>query len=174
MPGFTRLEDPAPFFLRAPEPHDEPPEDEADEPTVHDEDEPRGRDLFDPAPANDIAGDDPVRDDPAAQTDRQRERLVIDDSAVFEFVAPAVQPLPPPAQGGLFTLVALAVLGLIFFGGGVFWATNARPVASSAWFGPRLVGGLAGIAGVGFFVVAIYFLLDRLGRASERRARRRQ
>ena len=82
-----------------------------------------------------------------------------------------VQPLPAPAQGGLLTLVALAVLGLVFFGGGIFWATNARPAASAMWLGPRLVGGLAGIAGVGFFVVAIYFLLDRLGRASERRAR---
>jgi hypothetical protein len=47
-------------------------------------------------------------------------------------------------------------------------------MASSVWLGPRLVGGLAGIAGVGFFVVAIYFLLDRLGRASERRARQRR
>ena len=99
---------------------------------------------------------------------------MIDDSAPYEFIAPPVQPLPAPAQGGVLTLVALAVLGLIFFGGGIFWATNARPMASSVWLGPRLVGGLAGIAGVGFFVVAIYFLLDRLGRASERRARQRR
>ena len=71
----------------------------------------------------------------------------------------------------MLTLVALAVLGLIFFGGGIFWATYARPMTGAHILGPRLVGGLAGIAGVGFFVVAVYLLLDRLGRASEHRAR---
>jgi lysozyme len=169
MPGFAALEDPVPFFLRAPEPEDEPPEAETDEVLDDDADQPQGRDLFDPAPANDMVEDDPT-DEPASS----RERLLIDDTVPFEIVPPAVQPLPTARQGGIFTLVALAVLGLIFFGGGIFWATNARPVAASAWLGPRLVGGLAGIAGVGFFVVAIYFLLDRLGRASERRARQRR
>ena len=67
------------------------------------------------------------------------------------------------------TLVALAAFGLIFFGGGIFWATYAR--GGAGVLGPRLVGGLAGIAGVGFFVVAVYLLLDRLGRAAERQAR---
>ncbi|MDB5464225.1 MAG: lysozyme family protein [Phenylobacterium sp.] len=173
LPGFTPLEDPVPFFLRAPEPQDEPSEaDEADEPADEEDQEaaPRGRDLFDTAPANDAAEAVPAEPEEA----RYPSRLVIDDSAPYEFIAPPVQPLPAPTQGGVLTLVALAVLGLIFFGGGIFWATNARPVASSVWLGPRLVGGLAGIAGVGFFVVAIYFLLDRLGRASERRARQRR
>ena len=61
----------------------------------------------------------------------------------------------------------------IFFGGGIFWATYARPTVEAHLFSPRLVGGLAGVAGVGFFVVAVYLLLDRLGRASEREARPR-
>jgi lysozyme len=168
-PGFAALEDPMPFFLRAPEPEDEPPEAETDETLAADADQPQSRDLFDPASTNDLA-----EHDAAQEPGGRRERLLIDDSVPFEFVPPPVQPLPAPSQGGMFTLVALAVLGLIFFGGGLFWAANARPVASSAWLGPRLVGGLAGIAGVGFFVVAIYFLLDRLGRASERRARQRR
>ncbi|WP_372785651.1 lysozyme [Phenylobacterium sp.] len=173
MPSFAPLEDPVPFFLRAPEPQDETPEAETDDAERDEANEHRGRDLFDPAPANDLA-DNRAEDEAADGAESQRERTVIDDSAPFEFVPPAVQPLPPPSQGGMLTLVALAVLGLIFFGGGIFWAANARPVANSEWFGPRLVGGLAGIAGVGFFVVAIYFLLDRLGRASERRARQRR
>ena len=84
-----------------------------------------------------------------------------------------MRPLPERPEGGLLTLVALAVLGLIFFGGGIFWATYARPSAEPHLFSPRLVGGLAGVAGVGFFVVAVYLLLDRLGRASEREARSR-
>jgi lysozyme len=78
-----------------------------------------------------------------------------------------VQPLPVRPEGGVLTLVALAALGLIFFGGGIFWATYARPIAGSQLLGPRIVGGLAGVAGVGFFVVAVYLLLDRLGRAAE-------
>jgi len=172
LPGFLPLEDPMPSFLRAPEAQPQEPE---DEPAVEDDDEPRGRDLFDPVPANDLAGEASETDSGQREDDESyRARLVIDDAAPYEFVPPVVQPLPAQTQGGILTLVALAVLGLIFFGGGIFWATNARPVATSVWLGPRLVGGLAGIAGVGFFVVAIYFLLDRLGRASERRARERR
>ena len=175
LPAFTPLEDPMPSFLRSADAADEAEPDDADELAARErdeEDEPRGRDLFD------STTDDLIED--AAEDEREdegapgRARLVIDDSAPYEFVAPPVQSLPPSSQGGMLTLVALAVLGLIFFGGGVFWAANARPVTGSEWLGPRLVGGLAGIAGVGFFVVAIYFLLDRLGRASERRARQRR
>ena len=97
--------------------------------------------------------------------------MLIDDTTPFEFDAPMVQPLPERPEGGALTLVALAVLGLIFFGGGIFWATYAS--AGGGLMGPRLVGGLAGIAGVGFFVVAVYLLLERLGRAAERDARDR-
>jgi len=177
LPGFLPLEDPMPSFLRAPEAAEDEPEEFEEEPAV-DDDEPRGRDLFDPALADDPAADGGERSEAAfaedADDEPSRGRLVIDDAAPYEFVPPVVQPLPAPTQGGVLTLVALAVLGLVFFGGGIFWATNARPVANSIWLGPRLVGGLAGIAGVGFFVVAIYFLLDRLGRVSERRARDRR
>jgi lysozyme len=164
-------EEPPPAFLRAPE--GEP---EADEPPVEAQaDGPENRDLFDAAPAY-----DPIEDDGAesevgygGRDDFGRDRFIIDDSAPYDFVAPVVQPLPERPEGGVLTLVALAVLGLVFFGGGIFWATYARPVAGSRILGPHTVGGLAGIAGVGFFVVAVYILLDRLGRASERQARRR-
>ena len=83
-----------------------------------------------------------------------------------------MQPLPVQPQGGVLSLVALAILGLVFFAGGVFWATNARPSLEQPWLDPRIVGWLAGIAGIGFFVVALYLLLQRLGEASEQRARR--
>jgi hypothetical protein len=39
--------------------------------------------------------------------------------------------------------------------------------------GPVVVGWLAGIAGVIFFAVALFLLLQRLGQASERAARTR-
>jgi lysozyme len=171
------FEDPVPFFLRAPEPE---PEDgvkpiatwtshpELDDPEAAE----RGGDLFE-APEPDGV-EDPAAEDEAGYEDGEpfeRDRVLIDDSAPFEFDAPAVQPLPERPEGGLLTLVALAALGLIFFGGGIFWATYAHTGAPGGLFGPRLVGGLAGVAGVGFFVVAVYLLLDRLGRAAERDAR---
>jgi lysozyme len=92
----------------------------------------------------------------------------------FEFLKPTAQPLPEQPKAGLFALLFLALAGLAFFAGGVFWATNARPVVGPAWLDPRLVGWLAGAAGVGFFAVAIYLLLQRLGRTSEQAGRGRR
>lgn len=168
------FEDPVPFFLRAPEPEAEAQESRPLEPwrsRVEIEDEPLRGGLFD-EPAHDriegaAAAEDTLDDDDPFLSDG----VVIDDAAPVEFEAPVVQPLPGRPQGGVLTLVALAVLGLIFFGGGIFWATYAR---AGGVMGPRLVGGLAGIAGVGFFVVAVYLLLDRLGRSAERLARERR
>jgi lysozyme len=170
----SQLEDPVPFFLRAPEPEPEASED--GHPRVEDEEEgPESHDLFHPAPGfRDADHDEEVEAAyEEADDEADRDRFVIDDIAPFDFGPPVVRPLPERPEGGLLTLVALAVLGLIFFGGGIFWATYARPTVEAHLFSPRLVGGLAGVAGVGFFVVAVYLLLDRLGRASEREARSR-
>jgi lysozyme len=174
------LEDPVPFFLRAPEADPELPE--GDDPQVQDEEEgPESHDLFRPPPPefrdadeDDEAGEyDEDEPDYDEADDPGRDRYVIDDLAPYDFGAPVARPLPERPEGGLLTLIGLAVLGLVFFGGGIFWATYARATAQSHLFSPRLVGGLAGVAGVGFFVVAVYLLLDRLGRASEREARSR-
>lgn len=173
-------EDPVPFFLRAPE---QPPEDEIkpivtwdSHPQLDDaEDAPEGGDLFAPnGPEEPDGVEDPAAEDEAGYEDGEpfeRDRVLIDDTTPYEFDAPMVQPLPERPEGSLLTLMALAALGLIFFGGGIFWATYAHTGATGGFFGPRLVGGLAGVAGVGFFVVAVYLLLDRLGRAAERDAR---
>jgi lysozyme len=168
------FEDPVPFFLRAPEP-ESPPAQSPLEPwraRVETEDTgPRGGSLFDD-PAADFIEEAALEDETLYDDDPfLPDRMVIDDAAPFAFDAAAVQPLPERPQGGLLTLAALAVLGLTFFGGGIFWATYAR--GGGGLLGPRLVGGLAGIAGVCFFVVAVYLLLDRLGRAAERQAHRR-
>ncbi len=163
-------DDPVPFFLRTADP--EPEKLEPADPLVEAEEMgPESRDLFGAPEANDFFEDDGPPDydrhDPFG-----RRRFAIDDRSPFDFVPPTVQPLPERPEGGILTLVALAVLGLVFFGGGIFWATYARPMPEIYLLGPRLVGGLAGIAGIGFFVVAVYLLLDRLSRATERRARR--
>ncbi|MGZ6018795.1 MAG: lysozyme [Phenylobacterium sp.] len=178
-PAPAPFEDPVPFFLRAPEPEAEAEDQvrpiatwsshpELDEAEAAAE---QGGDLF-AAPEPDGV-EDPAAEDEAGFEDGEpfdRDRVLIDDTTPYEFDAPVVQPLPERPEGGLLTLIALAALGLIFFGGGIFWATYAH-TGPTGLFGPRLVGGLAGIAGVGFFVVAVYLLLDRLGRAAERNAR---
>ena len=161
------------------------------------EDDLRGPDLFDPSPA---PGDDGLEAEPAVSPtpandpDHQPAEdldtdlaflsrgpdyahevpFKIDPSEAIEFVAPAVEPLPEQPRGGFLTLVASAVLGLAFFGGGVFWATNARPMAGSMWLDPRVVGWLAVLSGIGFFTVSAFLLLERLGQASERSARERR
>jgi lysozyme len=132
-------------------------------------DEPAGPDLFDePTAANDLMADVEQfgRDDGAP-------RLVIDDAAPFDFGAAVPRPLPEQPKNGLLSLVALAILGLAFFAGGVFWATNARASLEPAVFSPMVVGWLAGVAGVIFFAVAVFLLLQRLGQVSERAARTR-
>jgi lysozyme len=166
------FEDPVPFFLRAPEPDAEPEAASDEAPHADAEDEgPESHDLFTPAEADEPAFNSLEADDEHGA--RERERFIIDDQTPYEFSPPVVQPLPERLEGSILTLVALAVLGLTFFGGGIFWASYARPSLEPHFFGPRMVGGLAGIAGVGFFVVAVYLLLDRLGRAAEHQARHR-
>jgi lysozyme len=120
---------------------------------------PPSGELFAPLPAaNDAATAEPL----SATFDG--ERVLIDDTAPFEFTAPVVQPLPTQARGGPLSLVVLAVIGLAFFGGGVFWALNARGAPGTGLVTPLLVGWLAGVAGVGLFSVAVFLLLQRMGR----------
>lgn len=96
-------------------------------------------------------------------------RVLIDDNAVHDFIPARVAPLPRKKEtGGLSTDLVLALLGLAFFGFGVFWGLNARAGAAGGGASPLLVAWAAGVAGVGFFVVAVFRLLERLGRMSER------
>lgn len=97
-------------------------------------------------------------------------RILIDDTAVHEFIPARVTPLPRrKADGGLTTDLVLALLGLAFFGFGLFWGLNARAGAAVGGVAaPLLVAWAAGVAGVGFFVVAVFRLLERLDRMSER------
>jgi lysozyme len=131
---------------------------------------PPAGDLFEPPPAANDAATAAARAAPAepateaAAAPTNGERVLIDDTAPFEFTAPIVHPLPTEPRGGPVSLVMLAVIGLAFFGGGVFWALNAHGVAGGGVVTPLLVGWLAGIAGVGLFSVAVFLLLQRLAR----------
>lgn len=114
-----------------------------------------------PEPANDAQL--------VTETASETRRVLIDDNAVHEFIPARVAPLPRRKQnGGLATDLVLALLGLAFFGFGVFWGLNARTATTESGSGPLLVAWAAGVAGVGFFVVAVFRLLERLGRMSER------
>jgi len=115
-----------------------------------------------PQPANDatrVVGDEP-----------EPPRVLIDDTAVHEFIPARVAPLPRKAEkSGLVTDLVLALLGLAFFGFGLFWGLNARAASAAGAGGSSLVvAWAAGLAGIGFFAVAVFRLLERLGRMSER------
>jgi lysozyme len=178
---------PPPFVLEPPEFDDA----EADEQELDSEPEIEstpGPDLFTP-PEEDAEAEERLAEPEAAEELEEaspaegpawpgpardpEERRIIDDAVPYDFddepIAPPSQPETP--QGGAATLVALAILGLVFFGGGVFWATNARPAPERAWIEPTMVGWLAGVTGALFFAVAVYLLLLRLGRSQERAAR---
>jgi lysozyme len=176
--------EPPPFVLEPPE-FDDTELGDDDAPEIEPEIETApGPDLFTPSaeaaeaevatePEAAAEEEEEAADGPAWPGPRDpEERRIIDDAVPFDFEdEPAAEPEPEPTEGGALTLVALAVIGLVFFGGGVFWATNARPAPERAWVEPTMVGWLAGVTGALFFAVAVYLLLLRLGRAQERAAR---
>lgn len=136
---------------------------------------PEAADLEAPAPAETAAAEDefgfPLDDDDRPPIP---ERRIIDDGVPYDFDdEPIVHAMPDQPEGGALAVVMLAALGLLFFGGGAFWAFYAHPMPDTAWLDPRLVGLFAGVAGALFISVAVYLLLQRLGRASEREARHR-
>ncbi|MEO8114573.1 MAG: lysozyme [Phenylobacterium sp.] len=129
-----------------------------------DEEEERGPDLFDArAPANDDQGAPERLAEP-----RDGVAVALDDASPYEFIPARGHPLPRQPRDGLFRELGLAVLGVIFFGGGIYWALYARPGVDDGVFTPLLVGSLASIAGVGFFSIAVVLMLQRLGRVLER------
>lgn len=114
-----------------------------------------------------------AEEDPPPSIFRDKPRVLIDDTAPFEFVPPPVQPLDAEPDEGLLGVVSLIALGLAFFAGGVFWALNAPPAPPQRIFTPLLVGWLAGVAGIGFICAAVFMMLQRITRAAERRERRK-
>ena len=100
---------------------------------------------------------------PEAQTvDDETPRLLIDDT-IDPSSEMTFEPVPRTINRGDFgALLTLAGAGLALFAGGLFWAFNAR-VTEGGLISPLTVGWIAGIAGVGFFGVAAYLVLQRLG-----------
>jgi lysozyme len=169
---------PEDYFSLEPPPEDFAPIEDEAEPVMAYDEGPPSTDLFEASSAaNDLAEaeEPPMLDAPTAafsQTLPPQARVVIDDIAPPPYEpAPVTEPVRTGA--GPVSLAILGALGLAFFGGGVFWALNARPAPAFGPFSPLLVGWLAGMAGVGFTAVAVYLALQRLGQPAGARRRRR-
>lgn len=151
------------FVLTPPEPDAEEAEPEARLDAVSDANADATPSLFDRPilAANDLTASPAALAVPAPALD-PRPMLMIDDTAP----EPAILTFEPAPQaeekGSLGALLVLAGLGLALFAGGLFWAFNAR-VDGGGFVTPLVVGWIAGIAGVGFFGVAAYLILQRFG-----------
>ncbi len=90
------------------------------------------------------------------------------EMAPFEFIPARPRPAVRQAEPSIVWDLLLLLLGLAFFGFGVFWGLYARGTPSGGLVTPIMVAWPAGLAGVGFLVVAVFRLLRRLGREAER------
>ncbi|MDP3489373.1 MAG: glycoside hydrolase family protein [Phenylobacterium sp.] len=117
-----------------------------------------------------LAANDPL-EAPSAPPEAQASpeeapRLFIDDT-ISEPSVMTFEPVPRPVdRADLGALLTLAGAGLALFAGGLFWAFNAR-VTDGGLISPLTIGWIAGIAGVGFFGVAAYLVLQRLSGGDE-------
>jgi lysozyme len=116
---------------------------------------------------------DPELDIPHAPTetvfhDERAGPQVNVEVAPYEFIPARRRPAPRPKEISVVWDLLLALFGLAFFGFGVFWGLNARAAPTGGFVTPIMVAWPAGLAGVGFVVVAVFRLLQRLGREAER------
>jgi lysozyme len=86
----------------------------------------------------------------------------------FELIPARKRPPTPRAEASLVWDLLLALSGIAFFGFGLFWGLTAAPASASPFAAPLIVAWTAGLAGVGFVVVSVYHLLQRVGREAER------
>jgi lysozyme len=70
-----------------------------------------------------------------------------------------------PEHPGLTPLVILGVIGLALFGGGLFWAFNAKP--AGGLMGSAGIGFVLGLLGIACVASAVYFLLERLSSSND-------
>ncbi len=92
------------------------------------------------------------------------DRPVIDEARADDVVSsfdPAFALDAERDPGKIVPLLLLALVGLVFFAGGVFWGFGAVPGSASVATA-RLVGWAMGLVGVACFGAAAYLLLRRL------------
>jgi lysozyme len=91
-----------------------------------------------------------------------------EEHEAYEFIPERLRPQPKPREPSVVWDLLLSLVGLAFFGFGVFWGLSARPAPTGAVVTPFMVAWTAGLAGVIFVAAAVYRLLQRLGREAER------
>lgn len=153
----------------APEPESEAgPESEA-ELELEPEADPTPRPAAVLDPERDVELDIPLAPAAAAAFHGERNGPQVNlEVAPYEFIPARRRPAPPPKEISVVWDLLLALFGLAFFGFGVFWGLNYRGEPTGGLVTPLMVAWPAGLAGVGFVVVAVFRLLQRLGREAER------
>lgn len=76
------------------------------------------------------------------------------------------RPKKAKKKAGVAPAVVLATAGLALFGGCLYWAMNAAPSQGGDALNPTTIVWLGGVVGVALVGVAVYLILDRLGRPS--------
>ncbi len=107
-----------------------------------------------------------VTEPPVAEPAGAESQAAAVDDDVYPFRQPIVA-TPRPQPAGLVSLLLLAVIGLAFFAGGLFWGTNATASVMDELITPQIVGVLACLTGIVMFSIAAFVLLSRLGHAAE-------
>lgn len=120
--------------------------------------------LFEDAPA---PGSAPELDIPEAPMPADMAETLIEQRP-FDLIPARTRPKPKPQESSLIWDLLLALFGLVFFAFGLFWGVSGGQASTGAVVTPLAVAWLAGLAGVGFVSVAVYRLLQRLGRAADR------
>lgn len=90
------------------------------------------------------------------------------DFEPFGLIPERRRPAPAPAELSVVWDLLLALMGVAFFGFGVFWGLNVTSWPSDQPPLPVIVAWSAGVAGVLFVVVSVFRLLQRVGEAAER------
>jgi hypothetical protein len=87
--------------------------------------------------------------------------------APVDFIPARERSVAQPRELPVIRYLLLALFGLIFVGFGLFWGVSYRADAASR-IPPMAVAWLAGVAGIGFLVYAVYYIVQHLGRIAER------
>lgn len=121
-----------------------------------------------PVAANEAAPS--LFDPPLEQAAPPEIAATLEDDATDAVEEPQLRPIPGTQArrgktgGGFGAPAGLAAAGLALFGGGLFWAISMPRTSLGAGVEPATVVWIAGVLGLGLIGVAVYMILDRLGR----------
>ena len=124
--------------------------------------------LARPAASSNTQLDIPQAPRPTLFADDRNGPQVNVEVAPSQFIPARNRPPPRAKEISVVWDLLLALFGLAFFGFGIFWGLNARAAPAGGFVTPIMVAWPAGVAGVLFVVVAVFRLLQRLGREAER------